>query len=115
MLIDPTRFKQVLDNLLSNAIKFSATGGVIAVRVSRVSGGERWRIEVSDQGEGIPLAFQDKVFERFTQADGSSQRKAGGTGLGLAITRGLVQQMDGEIGFTTSDAGTCFYVLLPAL
>ena len=115
VLIDPTRFKQVLDNLLSNAIKFSATGGVIAVRVSRVSGGERWRIEVSDQGEGIPLAFQDKVFERFTQADGSSQRKAGGTGLGLAITRGLVQQMDGEIGFTTSEAGTCFYVLLPAL
>tara|TARA_R110000764_G_scaffold8776_4_gene28982 strand:- start:3243 stop:4802 length:1560 start_codon:yes stop_codon:yes gene_type:complete len=115
VLIDPTRFKQVLDNLLSNAIKFSPTGGVIALRVSCVSGGKRWRIEVCDQGEGIPLAFQDKVFERFTQADGSSQRKAGGTGLGLAITRGLVQQMDGEIGFTTSDAGTCFYVLLPAL
>jgi len=114
VLIDPTRFKQVLDNLLSNAIKFSSPGGLIALRVSRVTGGERWRIEVSDQGEGIPAAFQDKVFERFTQADGSSQRKAGGTGLGLAITRGLVEQMGGEIGFTTSSAGTCFYVLLPA-
>lgn len=115
VLVDPTRFRQVLDNLLSNAIKFSSPGGVIALRVSRVSGSQHWRIEVSDQGEGIPVAFQGKVFERFTQADGSSQRKAGGTGLGLAITRGLVEQMGGEIGFTTSSSGTCFYLLMPAL
>jgi signal transduction histidine kinase len=92
--VDATRFKQVLDNLLARA-------------------GAYWRIEVSDQGEGIPPAFQDKVFERFSQADSSSQRKTGGTGLGLPITRGLVEQMGGEVGFTTSAAGTCFYLLFP--
>tara|TARA_R110002126_G_scaffold70064_2_gene176601 strand:- start:1704 stop:3293 length:1590 start_codon:yes stop_codon:yes gene_type:complete len=113
--VDPTRFKQVLDNLLSNAIKFSPPGAVIHVQVRSVEDGARWRIEVRDHGGGMPLGFQDKVFERFTQADSSSQRRAGGTGLGLAITRGLVEQMGGEIGFTSSDAGTCFYVLMPAL
>ncbi len=112
--VDATRFKQVLDNLLSNAIKFSPAGGLVTVQVSQVKAGTHWRIEVSDQGEGIPPAFQHKVFERFAQADSSSQRKTGGTGLGLPITRGLVEQMGGEVGFTTSAAGTCFYLLFPA-
>ncbi|MEH6566795.1 MAG: ATP-binding protein [Halopseudomonas sp.] len=111
---DPTRLRQVLDNLLSNAIKFSPPGGTVSLRVSPDQQGRRWRIAVEDQGAGIAPAFQTKVFERFTQADGSSQRKAGGTGLGLAISRALVERMGGEIGFTSAASGSCFYILLPA-
>jgi DNA-binding response OmpR family regulator len=69
---------------------------------------------VKDRGPGIPAAFQDRVFEKFAQADASDVRKKGGTGLGLAITRELVERMGGSIGFeTVPGQGTCFYFDLP--
>ena len=74
-----------------------------------------WCISVTDQGEGIPPAFYHKVFDRFTQADGSSRRRSGGTGLGLAITRALVEQMGGQVGFVSSEQGTRFFVNMPRL
>ncbi len=110
--VDALRLHQVLANLLSNAAKFSPTGGVVEVGVRSM--GERVRVFVKDRGPGIPAAFQDRVFEKFAQADASDVRKKGGTGLGLAITRELVERMGGSIGFeTVPGQGTCFYFDLP--
>ena len=113
--VDATRFRQVLDNLLSNAVKFSPVGATVSISVYAEDGGGSWCVAVADQGEGIAPEFQPRVFERFTQADGSSRRKTGGTGLGLAIARGLIQQMGGEIDFVSSSQGTCFTLHIPKL
>ena len=96
---DPLRLRQVLANLLSNAIKFTEHGE-IAIRLSTVEVLESFTkiaLTVTDTGIGIPLDVQDSVFERFSQADGSTSRKYGGTGLGLAISRNLIQMMGGNL------------------
>ncbi|MBZ0330458.1 hypothetical protein KZO25_09015 [Halomonas sp. ANAO-440] len=118
VLLDPDRFAQVMANLLSNASKHSPAGDTVSVSLMHLRrGGKDWlEITVSDRGEGIPLAFQPRVFERFAQADGSDRRRVGGSGLGLAITRSLVHAMGGEIDFTSVPGeGTCFRVRLPCL
>ena len=110
---DHTRMMQVLSNLLSNAIKFSPEQAVVTLGVERTSDGVR--IYVSDQGKGIPEEFQQHIYARFSQADGSDTRRVGGTGLGLNITKTLVEKHHGEISFETSPQGTTFYVTLPLL
>ena len=113
--VDATRFRQVLDNLLSNAVKFSPAGSAVSIAVHSDEHERTWRVSVTDQGDGIPPAFQPRVFDRFTQADGSSSRKTGGTGLGLAIARGLIEGMGGRIDFVSSPQGTCFTLHIPKL
>ncbi len=81
VVADHTRIRQVVDNLLSKAIKFSALGQTVAVKLTEQAG--RIGFEVQDQGCGIPQNFRSRVFEKFSQADGSTSRKAEGTGLGL--------------------------------
>ncbi|MBF0624705.1 MAG: response regulator [Magnetococcales bacterium] len=99
---DPLRLGQILINLVNNAIKFTETGQVV-VRVARERapvGDEeclRLRFSIADSGIGIPKDRQEQIFERFTQADGSTTRQFGGTGLGLTISRSLVGLMGGEI------------------
>lgn len=108
------RLNQVLTNLISNAAKFSPPHGVVTMRV--LKDGKRVRIEVQDQGSGIPEEFQGRIFQKFSQADGSSTRRQGGTGLGLSISKGFVEQMNGEINFhTTQGVGTTFFVSFPIL
>ncbi|MGB0671501.1 MAG: response regulator, partial [Rhodospirillales bacterium] len=97
---DPARLRQILMNLCSNAVKFTEVGG-IKVEVELLN---RWadsvmiRFEVSDTGIGIAPEDQGKLFQLFSQVDGSVARRFGGTGLGLAICRQLVELMGGEIG-----------------
>ncbi|MBB3331096.1 signal transduction histidine kinase [Halomonas campaniensis] len=114
--VDPERFAQVMANLISNAIKHSPAGGEVTVAVTPDvrAGREGLEVSVVDRGQGIPLAFQPRVFERFAQADGSDRRRTGGTGLGLAITRRLVELMEGEIDFVSVPGeGTRFRVWWP--
>lgn len=109
---DGQRFQQIMSNLLSNAAKYSKPESHIDIRLNPREG--MLEIAVCDHGEGIPLQFQDKIFKKFSQVDGSSTRKKGGTGLGLSICKEMVQRMEGEIGFSSEEGvGSTFYFRLP--
>ena len=111
---DSTRMRQVLANLLSNAIKFTARGGVtLHIQVAESAPG--WlTLEVEDTGVGFPAEVAARLFERFSQADGSITRRFGGTGLGLSICRSLVEMMGGQISaVSTPNLGSRFTVHLP--
>ena len=110
--VDERRFVQVLTNLLSNGAKFSPKGGRVEVEVALR--GESVRVSVTDQGSGVPEEFQDRLFDKFAQADTSDARLTGGTGLGLNISRSIIERLGGTIGFKTgAGQGTTFYVDLP--
>ena len=111
VLVDPTRFLQVMANLLSNASKFSPAGAAIEV-TARCNRGQV-RVAVRDFGKGIPPEFQPRIFQKFSQADSSDSRSRAGTGLGLAISRAIVERLGGQIGFETGPGGTTFYFELP--
>lgn len=112
---DPDRLQQVMWNLLSNAIKFTPPGGEVDVALERV--GSEAQITVRDTGQGIIKEFLPFVFERFSQADGTSTRKYGGLGLGLAIVRHLVEMHGGSVRVESAGAnqGTTFIVRLPLM
>jgi len=113
--VDRERFIQVLNNLLSNAVKFSPENGPIELRAEAREEG-CIRVSVCDHGPGIPPEFQDRLFNKFFQADASSTREKGGTGLGLHISRQIIEHMGGQIGFDTHvGQGTTMWVELPAL
>ncbi len=97
---DPNRLRQIMANLLGNAIKFTDHGRIRAT--VQVCGEDAQavalRFEVHDTGIGVSRDARSRIFEAFSQADGSTTRKYGGTGLGLAISKQLVELMGGRIG-----------------
>jgi two-component system phosphate regulon sensor histidine kinase PhoR len=111
---DANRIRQVLSNLLDNAIKYGRAGGRTRVTGHALPDG-RLELAVADDGPGIPLEAQTRVFERFYRVDKARSREQGGTGLGLAIVKHVVQAHGGEVRVESSPGnGATFFVTLPA-
>lgn len=114
VMADPLRLRQVLDNLLSNAVKFSIAERPVVLRLSSTA--DTVKLEVIDQGQGIPEAFKARIFQKFSQADASDSRSKDGTGLGLMICKRIVESHGGQIGFhSIEQVGTTFWVQLARL
>ena len=113
VLGDPDRLQQVLWNLISNGIKFTPRGGRVTVSVAGRDG--EVAITVADTGAGIKPEFLPHVFERFRQAESSTNRAYGGLGLGLAIVRHLVELHGGSVSVASDGEGrgATFTVRLP--
>lgn len=113
---DSNRLRQVLINLTGNAMKFTEQGGIdILVDYEREAAGQIVsRFSVRDSGIGIPADRVEAIFEKFTQADGSTTRKYGGTGLGLAICLQLVELMGGHLTVESEvGKGSTFSFVIP--
>ena len=110
--IDPVLFEQVLFNVLDNAAKYSAHGTKIQLTAARE--GALVRLSISDEGDGIPPADLERIFDKFYRVQ-TADRKRAGTGLGLAICRGFVEAMNGAIVAKnrTGAQGAVFIITLP--
>jgi signal transduction histidine kinase len=109
---DPDMLRQVLANLVENAVKYSPDGGRVIVSLRPHEG--RVLFAVHDEGLGIPLRDQERIFEKFFRLDPNLTRGVGGTGLGLYICRELVRRMGGRIWVASSAGeGSTFFFELP--
>jgi len=114
VMADETRISQVLANLLSNAIKFSPAGETVTLKLEAKD--NFYRIWVIDNGTGISEEFQKKLFDKFTQEDGSSTRSKGGTGLGLPIVKMILENHQSDLQYITQQGqGAKFYFDLLAI
>lgn len=113
VLATPEALDRVLNNLLDNAARFSQPGGEVRCRVRDVDG--KARIEVEDDGVGVPRKELERIFDRFHQVGSSVDGRRRGTGLGLSIVAGLVREMRGSVRAFSGDGppGTRFVVELP--
>ncbi|MEW7849257.1 response regulator [Massilia aurea] len=109
---DRQRMEQILKNLLSNAVKFTDTGAVTLTVLNTLDGAVAFRVQ--DSGIGIAPDQQDKIFDAFHQADGTTSRRFGGTGLGLSISRDLTRLLGGGISVSSApNQGSVFTLTLP--
>ncbi len=113
VLANDDGLRRVMTNLVENAVRFSHKGGEIRCRVA--DAGDAVRIEVEDDGVGIPRHELTKIFDRFYQIGREISGRRGGTGLGLAIVAALVKDMNGDVKAMTIDGkpGTRFVITLP--
>ncbi|MDX1344351.1 MAG: ATP-binding protein [Sedimenticolaceae bacterium] len=111
IITDRTKLNQVLMNLTANAIKFTSSGRVLLRALKEEN---TLRIDIIDEGIGIPESRQDAIFNAFVQADNSTTRKFGGSGLGLSITKKLVELLGGKIELQSAiGKGTTFTLRIP--
>jgi signal transduction histidine kinase len=104
--------KQVLYNYLSNALKFTHEGGRIGVQIT-AEGSEDFRISVQDDGVGIPLEDQPRLFKHFQQVHAPVKENEG-TGLGLALVKQIVEAQGGRVGVRSAPGeGSVFFAVLP--
>jgi CheY-like chemotaxis protein len=120
LLLDEARLRQVLFNVLGNAVKFTECGfvrfSVDVLPSGDTSDAVQVIIEIADSGIGIAPEYQQRIFQPFTQQEGSNTRRFGGTGLGLALTRRLVELMNGTISVSsTVNVGSTFTIMLPGV
>jgi PAS domain S-box-containing protein len=109
---DPKRLEQVLDNLVSNALKYSPKGGEVTIRGWEDDA--EVHLSVTDEGVGIPLDEQERIFERFYRVEAPDSRGVSGTGLGLYLARAIVRAHGGRIWVeSTPGQGATFHVALP--
>lgn len=109
---DPQRLEQALDNLVSNAIKYSPRGGVVEIKGAATA--VEVIIAVHDEGVGIPLEEQERIFNRFHRLQSPDTRAVSGTGLGLYLTRAIVRAHGGRCWVDSiPNQGATFYVALP--
>jgi two-component system phosphate regulon sensor histidine kinase PhoR len=112
VLANENAVEQILSNLIDNATKYGPRQGVIRVRAQERLGSIR--IEVIDDGPGVPREHQERLFERFYRVDAGRSREMGGTGLGLAIVKHLAAAMGGRVGVESDPPkGSLFWVTLP--
>jgi two-component system, OmpR family, sensor histidine kinase SenX3 len=129
VLGDRRQLTSAIFNLLDNALKYSDRGSVVSVDIKRVDDGQvadvhddhdrdlaRVRIDVTDQGIGIPPRDRERIFERFYRVDKARARDTGGTGLGLSIVRHVVHNHGGEVTVVSREGeGSTFSITLPIL
>lgn len=109
---DSSSITEVLNNLIGNAIKFTGPNGKISVKMTVDN--DKVRVEVSDNGPGVPDELHDKLFTKFYRAERSLISGTRGTGLGLFISRTIIKLQGGEIGILPSgEKGSTFYFTLP--
>jgi two-component system phosphate regulon sensor histidine kinase PhoR len=112
LLADRMRLEQVLHNLIDNAAKHSPSGGAVAVAIAREA--DAVRIEISDNGTGIPAADLPFIFDRFYRVEKDRSRDTGGTGLGLSIVKRIVEMHGGRVEAASKPGlGTTIRILLP--
>ena len=110
-LVDPRRLEQMVGNLLVNALRYAPTGPIV-VR-ARAYGSSEVCIEVCDQGPGIPVELQPRVWERFFRLPGS-EALTQGSGIGLGVVRALTELHGGHVELeSTPGAGSTFRIILP--
>ena len=113
LIADRRMLKQILRNLLSNALKFTPEGGAVGVTVSRAAPGGL-SLLIEDTGVGIAAEDIPRVFDRFSQIDGSMSRRHDGAGLGLSLTKLLVEKHGGTIEISSVvNEGTSVWVRFP--
>ena len=110
--LDEDKFQQILTNLIDNAAKYAADGKSVTISTELVE--NFVEMKITDEGVGIKKADFDKVFKKFSRLENHLTSTTQGNGLGLYITKQLVENMGGQISFTSEiNKGTTFRVLMP--
>lgn len=111
---DERRLLQLMTHLLANAVKYGPEGGTVFVKL--IAETDQIRCTIEDQGPGVSADFRGRLFQRFTQADSSTQRSGLGTGVGLFLCRQIVEGHGGQIGYEDrEEGGSRFWLTLPTL